>query len=150
MRTSSFVPRAFDPLMSSQAAIALTALAYFFLSTGPTTAFRILPWWIFIQLGLDSLLFIFWLAAAATSRLNCNDLCNACPGASDVYFDDLSCTCLSDYYWWYKKRSMSPAPKSGLLETRRTRNSTPTGKGAARISLDAIMVYVFSLCYPHL
>lgn len=89
-------------------------------------------------------MFIFWLAAAGTSRLNCNDLCNACSSwdyGDGLYFGDLACACGSGYYWW-KKRAMSPAPKKGLLEARRVRHTTAGGTWEARTAMDAIMVYV--------
>lgn len=126
-------------LLSPQAVLALIALAYFLLSTGPTTIFKVLPWWILLQLGLDALMFIFWLSAAATSRYNCDDLCNACSGWDSVSFDDLSCSCLGSYYYWYKKRSMSPN-KNGLLQPRRTGHSNPTGTYGAKRGLDSVMV----------
>lgn len=119
----------------------MIALAYFLLSTGPSTIFKVLPWWILLQLGLDALMFVFWLSAAATSRYNCDDLCNACSGWDSVSFDDLSCSCLGSYYYWYKKRSMSPN-KTGLLQARRTGHSNPTGTYGAKRGLDSVMVYV--------
>lgn len=130
------------PIDSLQAVLALLALAYFLFSTGPGSIGKILPWWIFIQLGLDALMFAFWLAAAATSKYNCSDLCNACSQWDSVAFDGLSCICNSSYYYWWKKRDMSPAPKKGLLEVRRTRHTAPLGTAAAKQAFDAVMVYV--------
>jgi len=102
--------------------------------------FKVLPWWILLQLGLDALMFIFWLSAAATSRYNCDDLCNACSGWDAISFDDLSCACSGSYYW-YKKRDMSPK-KTGLLQPRRNGHSNPAGTYGAKRGLDALMVYV--------
>ena len=110
------------------------------LSTGPNTTFKLLPWWIFGQLALDAVLFVFWLSAAATARYNCNDLCNAC-GWDSVSFDGLDCVCYGTDYW-YEKRGMSPK-QSGLLQPRRAKSSaTPAGTGAAKTALDALMTYV--------
>lgn len=132
------------------AVLGLLALAYFFLSTGPTPMFKILPWWIFIQLGLDTLMFIFWLSAAAASHYTCNDLCNACSNLASLSFGGLSCICDSasyyDYYDdYYDKRAMSPV-KKGPLESRRTHHPTrSTGSTAAKQGLDAIMVVLFAV-----
>lgn len=75
-------------------------------------------------------MFIFWLSAAATSRYNCDDLCNACPNFSALSFDDLSCAC-GGAYDWYWKRGMSPKP-SGLLQKRRTYTRRAGTYGAKR------------------
>ena len=127
-------------------------LAYLLLSSGTVRIFRVLPWWIFIQLGLDALMCIFWIAAASTSHFNCDDLCSAC-NASSVSYDHLSCSCsvysgyvYSDYFW--KKRGISPNPNPGLsggLAKRITSRSAKRTSGIliAREALDAIMWYVY-------
>ena len=132
-----------------QAVLSLFALVYLILSSGISRAFRVLPWWIFIQLGLDALFFIFWIAAAGTSHLNCQDLCSACDAwGGTVYLDSLYCTCYSSYDVIYKKRNLSPNPNPGLsagLQKRRSRYSSAgraTGTLVAREALDAILVYV--------
>lgn len=86
-------------------------------------------------------MFIFWLAAAASSHYNCNDLCNACSNSVAVYFDNLSCVCDAYEYYLYDKRGMSPV-KNGLLESRSVRYARPVGTAAAKQGLDAVMVYV--------
>ncbi len=122
--------------------LALIGITYFLFATGPRAIFRVLPWFIWGSIFLDALLLIFWLAASATSRYNCSDLCDACGFAYDeVSFDNLVCSCLFLY-----KRDTSPAPK-GLarsLERRITSNSRHYGGSTvgAKIGLDAIMTYV--------
>ena len=110
--------------------------------------FKLLPWWIFIQLGLDALMFILWISAAGTSHFTCDDLCTTCNASGyDIYFDHLACSCSSGAYYWYEKRNTSPNPNPGLsagLEKRKSSRRTRTHGGAlvAREALDAIMVYV--------
>ena len=110
--------------------------------------FKLLPWGIFIQLGLDALMFIFWISAAGTSHFSCDDLVNAC-NACDIYFGHLTCSCSSYNSYWWVKRDSSPNPNPGLsagLEKRRSssrRSKSGGGTLVAREALDAIMVYVF-------
>lgn len=106
-------------------------------------------------------MFIFWIAAAGTSKLNCKDYCKSCSGSPYVDWNDMFCYCfgdtdvnLSDFL----KRDMSPAPQGlgGLLEPRRSRYSGGSGSSsgrsgknvivALRTAGDAIMTYVFEFC----
>ncbi|CAF9932725.1 MAG: hypothetical protein HETSPECPRED_008437 [Heterodermia speciosa] len=138
------------------AVLSLLALVYLILSSGISQAFRILPWWIFIQLGLDALFFIFWIAAAGTSHLSCHDLCSACDAwGGDAWFDSLYCTCYSAYDdIFIKKRDTSPNPSLGLsggLQKRRSRYSSAgraTGTLVAREAFDGLLValFFFTLC----
>lgn len=114
---------------------------YFLLATGPSNAFKCLPWLIWIQLGLDAFMFIIWIAAAATSPLNCDDLCNACPNdrfiTYTLAYDNLWCACAVDYLIGnlFKRRA--------TLESRRLRNLDPrhkTGILAAKTAINALMV----------
>ena len=119
--------------------ISFVLLIYLILATGPSPKTRLLPWVVYGQLALDALLLILWLAAAASSRYNCNDLCNACAGYSDLYYDNLLCYCFDGVF----KRDQSPAP-SGILDARRLRNSdSANGHAAAadaRKAFDSLMV----------
>ncbi|KAL8792630.1 MAG: hypothetical protein Q9195_004758 [Heterodermia aff. obscurata] len=138
------------------AVLSLLALVYLILSSGITQAFRILPWWIFIQLGLDFLFFVFWIAAAGTSHLSCQDLCSACDAwGGEVWFDSLACNCYSaidDIF--FEKRQLSPNPNLGLsggLQKRRSRYSSAaraTGTLVAREAFDGLLValFFFTLC----
>ncbi|KAG7005760.1 hypothetical protein G7Y79_00018g045670 [Physcia stellaris] len=112
--------------------------------------FKLLPWWIFIQLGLDALMFIFWISAAGTSHFSCQDLCDTCNGwGYHIWFDSLSCECESTFIY-YDKRAMSPNPRLGLgsgrMEKRRSRYGAARRAGtlAAREAMDAIMVWAFT------
>lgn len=128
-----------------QAVISFVVLIYFLLSTGPKPQLRLLPWFIFGQLGLDALMFVLWLSAAASSSYSCNDLCNACNyGYEFVFYDTEACLCVD-----FIKRSTSPKPK-GILEGRTPRarlgggsNGDSNGSGgstiAAKQAFDAIM-----------
>jgi hypothetical protein len=94
---------------------------------------------------------IFWLAAAATSKLNCNDYCNACSDYSQLEWNNLLCYCLGNYVDSLVKRDTSPAPQglAGLLEPRRSRDGGSSnqssgqklGTVAARTAMNAIMTY---------
>jgi hypothetical protein len=132
-----------------QAVLSLITLAYLTFSSGTLRIFKLLPWWIFIQLGLDALMFIFWISAAGTSHFGCDDLCSACNAwGYDIWYDHLACSCTSgSYSYWYEKRGISPNPFPGLsagLQKRKSSRRTKTKGGAlvAREALDAIMVYV--------
>lgn len=141
-----------------QAVISFVVLIYFLLSTGPKPQLRLLPWFIFGQLGLDALMFVLWLAAAASSSYSCNDLCNACDFGYDyVFYDTESCFCVELF-----KRTTSPKPK-GILEGRAPRarlgggsSSDSNGSGgstiAAKQAFDAIMtcVNLIPIILPHL
>lgn len=101
-------------------------------------------------------MFIFWIAAAGTSKLSCDDYCKACSDWPSVDWNGLFCICglsLSDIY----KRDTSPAMQGlrGILEPRRSRGSshsssdkagTVTGSTAG----NAIMTYVFFLFFSGL
>ena len=129
-----------------QAVISFFVLIYFLLSTGPKPQLRLLPWFIFGQLGLDAFMFVLWLAAAASSSYSCNDLCNACNYIYDyVVYDTEACYCIDLNF----KRSTSPNPK-GILEGRTPRarlgggsDSNSYGSGgstiAAKQAFDAII-----------
>ena len=135
-------------------------LIYFILATGPSKVFKLLPWLVWGQLALDAFMFILWIAAAGTAKLNCNDYCKACSDLEGVAWNNLLCYCydnalgdLADIF----TRDTSPAPKGlgALLETRRSYCvcSKYSGSGsdadnggkvatvAARTALNAIMVY---------
>ena len=130
--------------LDHQAVISFFVLIYFLLSTGPKPQFRLLPWFIFGQLGLDALMFILWLAASASSSYSCNDLCSACDyGYAYLYYDTEACFCIELF-----KRTTSPKPK-GILEGRTPRarlgggSRSGSGSGgstiAAKQAFDAIM-----------
>lgn len=126
---------------SPKSILSLIALFYFILASGPSRITRTLPWFIWGQLALDALMFIFWLSAAATSSYSCTDLCNAC-GIIDGYvsFDSESCECSTLFF----KRDNSPRPVN-VLQPRRSHSgggstdSTGGGSIAAKQAFDAIM-----------
>lgn len=127
--------------------LSFIALIYFILASGPSRTTRLLPWFIWGQLALDALMFIFWLSAAATSSYSCTDLCNAC-GIFDgyVFFDSESCEC-SDFFF---KRDYSPKPVNVLQprrshSSRRSSDSAVGGSIAAKQAFDAIMTVLFAL-----
>jgi hypothetical protein len=130
----------------NQAAISLLVLIYFFFSTGPTKVFKLLPWLVWGQLALDALMLVFWLAAAATTKLSCKDYCKACPDWDILSWNNRVCYCYSGYdYSSSYKRDTSPAPRglSGGLEPRRSRGGSGSSSNwasvDARTALDAIM-----------
>jgi hypothetical protein len=93
---------------------------------------------------------VFWLAAAATSKLNCKDYCKACSDTRGVSWNNRDCLCFgsisySDYDYYSYKRDLSPAPRglSGGLEPRKSRGGSGDGGNVgsvdARTALDAIM-----------
>ena len=125
---------------NQQTVISFIALIYLLLSTGPSRPFKILPWFIFGQLALDAVLFIFWLAAAATNNLDCDDLCNACNWSNVVYGQGI-CYCLL----FKEKRAMSPNPAKSLLG-KRDLIGVNRGTVEGTVALDAIMTCVF-LCF---
>ncbi|KAL6716667.1 hypothetical protein ACLMJK_006235 [Lecanora helva] len=130
--------------------ISFVFLIYLILSTGPSPKVRLLPWAIYGQLLLDALLFIFWLAAAASSRYNCNDLCNACSDFSTVYYDNLFCYCFNGDDGFFK-RDQSPVPRSDLEKRRVVQHNSDSASGYAatadaRKAFDAIMVLIFFAC----
>ncbi|KAL8733516.1 MAG: hypothetical protein Q9181_003564 [Wetmoreana brouardii] len=124
------------------AVLSFIVLLMLLLATGPNPGLRVIPWFIWGQLGLDVFMFIIWIAAAGVSRYNCNDLCNACSGYDLVWADDLSCSC----YYVYK-RDQSPAPK-GLARSIEERAYHRRGPGASRVAgktaLNSIMVVLFA------
>lgn len=86
-------------------------------------------------------MFIIWIAAAATSPLNCNDLCDACPNDRAityyVTYDNLWCACRVEYLLG------NIFKRSNSLESRRQRNLDPRHKAgviAAKTAINAIMV----------
>lgn len=118
---------------------------------------KVLPWLVWGQIAIDAVMFVFWIAAAATSRFGCSDLCDACANLLLEY--NLECPCqvtLYDTYPYanpYDKRDMSPAPRglAGALEARRVGSSSSRGSRyvaahrndsiKARTAFDALMVY---------
>ena len=127
---------------SSKSVLSLIALIYFMLASGPSRTTRLLPWLILGQLALDGIMFIFWLAAAATSHYSCNDLCTAC-GIYDEYvtFDTESCECSTLFF----KRDYSPRRGNALQQrSRPTKRSDTTVGGtiAVKEAFDAVMTYV--------
>ncbi|KAK3177997.1 hypothetical protein OEA41_000129 [Lepraria neglecta] len=135
--------------------LSFLALIYFILATGPSPQVRLLPWFIWGQLGLDTLMFILWLAAAASSSYSCSDLCNACSAYSEVLYDTDVCFCFDNTSIF--KRTYSPKPK-GILHARSPRSHSSGGSGsrnssggggsiiAARQAFDAIMTLLFAFC----
>ena len=124
--------------------LSLIALIYFILASGPSRTTRLLPWFIFGQLALDAIMFIFWLAAGATSSYSCNDLCTAC-GIDDgyVYFDTESCECSTLFF----KRDYSPRRGNVLQQRSRPAKRSDTTVGgtiAAKQAFDAVMTYVLA------
>lgn len=115
---------------------------YLILSTGPANHFKILPWLIWIQLGLDALMFVFWLAASASSRLNCDDLCHACPLLASLQYDNLYCTCVYVPGIIFKRDTAPASQGFSTLEARRARK-THVGSLAARSAIDSILTYDF-------
>lgn len=115
-------------------------LAYLLLSTGPSPALRLLPWIIFGEIVLEALLLILWIAAAATSRYNCDDLCNACNGGGGyVNYGNLDCTCFVFY-----KRDTTPWTKSPLeARSQKTRRDDSSGSvNDTRTAFDSILTSV--------
>ncbi|MCJ1424689.1 hypothetical protein MMC29_002577 [Sticta canariensis] len=133
------------------AILALCVLIYFIFSTGPRNPFRSLPWLVWVQLALDGLMWIFWVAAAATSSFSYLDLCDACP-VNEVYYSNFLLACNSDAFLDdYDKvypRGVSPFPRglAGVEErataVRRSKGLTAPG----RTALDSIMTFLFSIC----
>lgn len=142
MSTSKFVATTYADF-TLKSILSLIALIYFILASGPSAATRLLPWFIWGQLALDALIFIFWLSAGATSSYSCTDLCNACDISEGyVFFDSESCEC-SEFFF---KRDYSPRPRNVLQprshSNRRRADSTVGGSIAAKQAFDAIMTYV--------
>lgn len=109
--------------------------------------FKVLPWLVWGQLALDAVMFIFWIAATATSTFSYKDLCDACPYdlveyAGFVY----ECTTglrESDYIYSnsiYDVFSRGlPGVQKRAVQARRNKRGTALG----RTALDAIMTCVF-------
>lgn len=90
-----------------------------------------------LQLGLDALLFVLWLAAAASSSYTCDELCSAC--GFDVTYDTEVCLC-----YVFFKRDTSPVQRSPLEKRRTGRGSDGGGSTiAAKQAFDAIMTIIF-------
>ena len=143
MSISTSIARTFAD-SNSKSIISLVALIYFMLASGPSRTTRLLPWFIWGQLALDAIMFIFWLAAGATSSYSCTDLCTAC-GIFEgyVYFDSESCECTELLF----KRNYSPRPGSVLQQrrsrpSRRDSDTTVGGTIVAKQAFDAVMTYV--------
>ena len=67
-------------------------MLYFLLTTGPLSKTPL--WNRGLQLTLDAIFIIFWIAAAATSQETCSDLCNACGyHGQNVWSGETQCTC---------------------------------------------------------
>lgn len=138
------------PKISYNIAVAVFSfltLVYLFFSAGSRSSLRVLPWSIWLQLGLDILLFVFWVTAAATSPVTCHELCSACSSLIPDYviLDSKYCSC---YYFYKDKRDTSPARRSPLLEPRQFiyRSSSNGSKIIARVAFDAIMTLLFAIC----
>ncbi|KAK4694963.1 hypothetical protein P7C71_g2698, partial [Lecanoromycetidae sp. Uapishka_2] len=138
------------------AVFSFVTLFYFFLATGPKPIFRILPWVVFGQIALDALMFIFWLAAAATSSYSCDDLCSACPSGGDVNYNSQYCVCyVVDHSPENSiKRSYSPKTR-GLLDSRTPRSHSSSSSGsydnsgsanAPKQAIGAIMTIISTVC----
>ena len=128
----------------TKAVLSFLVLIYFMFSTGPKPFLKVLPWFLIGQLILDAIMVVFWIAASAVSRLNCNDQCDACHYPDLVVFDGLYCTCtIFDYTYWKRdaapSSSANPSAFAGGLEKRRTSRSS-TGTRGAKTGLDAILV----------
>jgi hypothetical protein len=120
------------------------AMFYLILSTGKLS---ILPHIIYAQVPIDFLLTILWIAAAATSRYTCNDLCSNC-------FPGLDCTCSLEYnkrdlgfsYTRDLGFSLTPrAPRGASHHSSSSGGSSGTttyGRGNARLALNIIELYV--------
>ncbi|KAL8702084.1 MAG: hypothetical protein Q9201_004586 [Fulgogasparrea decipioides] len=124
------------------AVLSFIVLLVLILATGPKPGLRVIPWFIWGQLGLDVFMFIIWIAAAGVSQYDCNDLCNACSGASEVWTSGLYCYC-----YYISKRDQSPAPR-GLAKSIEERGYHHRGLGSSRVAgktaLDSIMVVLFA------
>ena len=128
-----------------KAILSFLVLLYFLFSTGPKPILKVLPWFLFLQLLLDAVMMVLWIAASATSRLNCNEQCGACGWPLWVDFDGLYCTCdVFDYTWWKRdasaKGSANPSAFAGGLEKRARRRSGGGGTRGAKAGLDALLV----------
>ncbi|KAI4199079.1 MAG: hypothetical protein LQ350_004834 [Teloschistes chrysophthalmus] len=123
------------------AVLSLIVLIILLLSTGPKPSLRVLPWFIWGQLALDTFMFIIWIAAAGVSQYDCNDLCNACSGFDTVWADNLYCTC----YFVYK-RDQSPVRRelARSVQERATRRGPALGRVAGKTALNAIIVVLFA------
>ncbi|KAI4145321.1 MAG: hypothetical protein L6R39_003840, partial [Caloplaca ligustica] len=127
------------------AVLSFIVLLVLLLSTGPKAALRVIPWFIWGQLGLDVFMFIIWIAAAGVSQYNCNDLCNACSGYSEVWASGLDCYCGGGYYWYKRDQSPAPAGLARSLQERAYRGSKPgAGKVAGKTALNSIMVVLWA------
>lgn len=110
--------------------------------------FKVLPWLVWGQIALDGVMFVFWIAATATSPFTINDLVDACINA---YVDDFSnYDPYDNSYYGSSKRDLSLVPRklTGLLEPRRTRYSSSRGSSYhtagsvnARTAMDSLLVY---------
>ncbi|KAL2038315.1 hypothetical protein N7G274_008964 [Stereocaulon virgatum] len=128
--------------------ISFLVLVYSLLATGPSPQVRLLPWFIWGQIGLDAVMFILWLAATASSSYNCSDLCNACSAYSEVVYNSDVCFCFDNSNIY--RRTYTPKPKGALYaRAPRSSHSSNTGGGsliAARQAFDAIMTIIFAFC----
>ncbi|MCJ1425330.1 hypothetical protein MMC29_003218 [Sticta canariensis] len=130
------------------AVLTIVAVVYFILATGPSNVFKVLPWLVWGQLALDAVMFIFWIAATATSTFSYKDLCDACPydlveyagfvyecitGLSESY-DDFN----PDYDVF--SRGLAGVQKRAVQYGRSKR-----GTALGRTALDAIMTVLFAI-----
>lgn len=133
-------------LISVQAVLSFIVLVVLLLSTGPNPQLRVIPWFIWGQLALDVFMWIIWVAAAGTTTLGCNDLCDACSALYSA--NDLYCTCSGATYQW-DKRDQSPAPAAVLARSLHERaygksHKFGGGRVAGRVALDSIITVTFA------
>jgi hypothetical protein len=84
--------------------LVIPALIYLLLTTGSASAkLPSLPWSVWVQLAIDSIFLVFWLAAGAVwvKDFTCNDLCGFCARIGEIeasayegyYHFGSSCNC---------------------------------------------------------
>ncbi|MCJ1462828.1 hypothetical protein MMC07_001431 [Pseudocyphellaria aurata] len=130
------------------ALITIIVLMYFIFSTGPKDLFRSLPWFVWGQLALDGVMWIFWVAAAATSSFGYLDLCNACPVDAVVYGNSAwACTGNAYYNDYNYPRDVSPVSRGLAGAEKRASPRTKVLAAVGRTALNSIMTGLFSLCF---
>ncbi|MCJ1452335.1 hypothetical protein MMC28_002678 [Mycoblastus sanguinarius] len=142
-----------DYVQRMSSILSFLALIYFILATGPIPILKILPWFIFGQLGLDAVMFIFWLSASASSSYSCTNLCNACLAYDYISYDTQSCICLDEFQPDQKRSTIRDNP-FGKRTPRIHSSSGNSGSSlansgssiAAKQAFDAIMTVIFAAC----
>jgi len=135
------------------AGLALPAILYLLISSGPKASTHLLPWNRWAQLGLDGLFFTLWLATTIASPYNCQSLCAACPaiqGRANYHVRSGSLLC-----WCFKQADPALKARSDVLRVLEGRNNQQTaaatrigetrGLDAAKQGLDAVMVVLFAI-----